>query len=40
MPPIDCDGCAVLDLAPVFIRLFRYCACGLGEVAEETDDES
>lgn len=40
MPLIGCDGCAVLDLAPVFIRLLRYWACGLGEVAEETDEES
>ncbi len=40
MPPNGCDWCAALDLAPVFIRLFKYWACGLGEVAEETDEES
>lgn len=40
MPPIGCDGCAVPGLAPAFIRLFRYWACGLGDVAEETDEES
>ena len=29
-----------MGLAVVFIKLLRYWVCGLGEVAEDTDEES
>lgn len=38
--PIGCGACEAFDLALVPIILPRYCVCGLGEVADETEEES